>query len=832
MKRKSFFLAFIFLSLVSFGNWGYCQEITRENYVKYLPLCPLRIISETEASRNLRLYDAPFGHSYQDSCLEDGIDDNRYKILRLIVDRFSPKLFWNTPYSIPLDFRSVINNEITPLLHVDHWDLTKADPSLKESLSVNLALHDTSECKESGLQIIGRTAFLHYSDRVVQHNEDCKLRALLEEFNPRNILLPIKLGPGDETLAVMYFDTPGKDEKSWKNYYKEIVSGKLSRKLEKYSKIYAHPFIHEELLDKKIDERYEFVIQYWLFYPFNDGGNNHEGDWEHLNVRITPKDKRNRLLNDRDIQEILDQKNTSIIENLVIKKVDYYFHHFVQILDYTFPDMYEQDSVKWNATIATLTTKRVAERRNWHRIRERLLLNEEEMHPLGFIGGDNKGLDQLISKPGGTNRDSHGTYPFPGLYKMIGPLGASEEIRGTQNISKALKDTTKYITYSRDQIEIIPDWERILDLVLTKSSARKKWSWLVLPILWGFPASKSPAAGIVGNADTGNLAPVGPAYNTGWNHVGDCKGYYLYEPHELSAEFPLDWSDNFKNDWGFLNLTFPALAIFPPFDFLWRVAPLSAVRAFTGRKNPIFYPKEALPFRRIAINVGFYPFFGDKDFARLITTSENIKIKELLTDQQFKSVTLEHTGTFAYKNIGLQMNFFLAGNFTSENLFRYSVSDIRYTLENTKSKEGRTISGNLQLIEYAGSFRYNFLRGTFQPYFKLGYGYSKYRVTNLRIVGGPELGATDWFHTTKFWPPWPPKNWLPNTGHIGIGGEFLINKNYSESRFPAFQFWKWRFGFPDLGVGIEYALFFHKLAAPLDNQITRHQLNFKFSISF
>jgi hypothetical protein len=29
------------------------------------------------------------------------------------------------------------------------------------------------------------------------------------------------------------------------------------------------------------------VIQYWFFYPFNDWGNDHEGDWEHINVRIS-----------------------------------------------------------------------------------------------------------------------------------------------------------------------------------------------------------------------------------------------------------------------------------------------------------------------------------------------------------------------------------------------------------------------------------------------------------------------------------------------------------------------------------------------------------------
>ena len=29
-------------------------------------------------------------------------------------------------------------------------------------------------------------------------------------------------------------------------------------------------------------------MQYWFFYPWNDGGNNHEGDWEHINVVVSP----------------------------------------------------------------------------------------------------------------------------------------------------------------------------------------------------------------------------------------------------------------------------------------------------------------------------------------------------------------------------------------------------------------------------------------------------------------------------------------------------------------------------------------------------------------
>jgi len=32
------------------------------------------------------------------------------------------------------------------------------------------------------------------------------------------------------------------------------------------------------------------VIQYWFFYPFNDWGDDHEGDWEHINVKLNSAD--------------------------------------------------------------------------------------------------------------------------------------------------------------------------------------------------------------------------------------------------------------------------------------------------------------------------------------------------------------------------------------------------------------------------------------------------------------------------------------------------------------------------------------------------------------
>lgn len=61
--------------------------------------------------------------------------------------------------------------------------------------------------------------------------------------------------------------------------------------------IYAHLFYQSN----------EYVIQYWFFYPYNDAANNHEGDWEHINV-------------------ILNAQNPNQAN---ILRIDFYFHNHV-----------------------------------------------------------------------------------------------------------------------------------------------------------------------------------------------------------------------------------------------------------------------------------------------------------------------------------------------------------------------------------------------------------------------------------------------------------------------------------------------------------------------
>jgi len=86
----------------------------------------------------------------------------------------------------------------------------------------------------------------------------------------------------------------GNGPSAWKAFYQsEQMSNSHAHT------VYAHLF--------KMDDN-RVAIQYWFFYPYNDWANNHEGDWEHINV-------------------IADYCNPSA-SNLL--QVDYYFHHKVR----------------------------------------------------------------------------------------------------------------------------------------------------------------------------------------------------------------------------------------------------------------------------------------------------------------------------------------------------------------------------------------------------------------------------------------------------------------------------------------------------------------------
>ena len=114
------------------------------------------------------------------------------------------------------------------------------------------------------------------NDDATAAREDARLLQLLTGLDPRRTDARSR-APEANDERVLFLDLPGYDERSWRAYYSRLDRGT--------SAIYAHPFVAHDQRDG--DSAYTLVLQYWFFYPFNDGANTHEGDWEHLNVGVT-----------------------------------------------------------------------------------------------------------------------------------------------------------------------------------------------------------------------------------------------------------------------------------------------------------------------------------------------------------------------------------------------------------------------------------------------------------------------------------------------------------------------------------------------------------------
>lgn len=133
------------------------------------------------------------------------------------------------------------------------------------------------------------------------------------------------------------FGGPGRDSSStWYQDYHNL-SGLYN------DTIYAHVF---PLGDKAL-------IQYWFLYPFNDWVNNHEGDWEHINVVVSSQDP----------------------ATAKIEYVDYYFHHHVKECTQPGVDFFV----------------------------------DNQTHPVVFVGGHG-------SKAGHSGEGSHGSYSVKGYW--------------------------------------------------------------------------------------------------------------------------------------------------------------------------------------------------------------------------------------------------------------------------------------------------------------------------------------------------------------------------------------------------------------------------------
>lgn len=830
------------------------QEIPRDEYLQFLPLQVPRLVRQTAASQRLQLFGDVTGPSYRDAD-GDGIDDARHDVLRRLAVRFAPFLVMNTT-AIPMNFRLFDEGSGGLPLYVDTWNTAVPGRARIAEEAIDWLRSASDPCTEQE-RAIGSS-----------RKDDCRLLELLDEFDPERPASARRrvaaVDPNERIFRVLFVDLPGSDPKSWRREYEHVFSQRLPRRYEGFLKAYVHPFIKETGLMNG-EPAYEFVLQYWFFYPWNDGGNNHEGDWEHINVVVSPLDAVTRPLHADEVRRILEGRGLDAAEpgeQLVIKRVDYYFHNKVMVLDYSSPNAYLPRD-EWERDVRSRIKERADEDWFWRMIRRRAYQDEDETrvntHPIGHIGADNKGFDQLFAMPGGKNRDAHGTFPFPGLYKLVGPVGAAENI-GTffdhrkffaaepEERSRRLRKWRRGgVVHLADPalLEIVPDWERVIDRVRSDPEARERWSWLLLPLRWGYPAVRSPFAGIVANAETGNLAPLGPAFNAGWNRTGATDGFQRYAPHRLPRLVPLGLVDNYQNEWGFLNITLPTLAILPPFDVAWRIV-AAPVRAALGRQDPTFYPQDRIPFRFVGLSSGVSDLLIPEEFGELLVNRRQFpeivaRLDDFVAERGSEATAVISSVDFADNPLSafFQLSFFIGERFSSESSLRHSRSALGTVVELSDVGEPFRVGAELNLWEYTGSLRYNPLTGNVQPFAKAGYGLSWYRLENAAVNGALlAVPNSNWVRRPSLLPP---RNLLPNTWHVGGGLELIAIRSVSAPPRGI-----------DFSVRVEWMLYAHALGLdiadlpleslvaletspedlPRDRGITRNELRAGLMVSF
>ncbi len=289
-----------------------------------------------------------------ESALGDGIAESRRAELERIVRRFAPTVVLPPADQVRVGDR--------------HYRLVPIDASVYAD-TLRLDIVSTSPYRYTG-------------------PIDIPLRALTLDSLRGLVRAGQRYESEPDELATWYFDFPGGNPREWWKEYARLRTGPDSARWAQPT-VYAHPFT---------DHLGRFVIQYWYFYPFNDAVGNHEGDWEHVNVILSP-------------------------DHAAIAGIDYFFHARSVSLP----------QGKYRPEVVDST------------------------HPFLHVGGR---MYSVVDYPirilaGDHNEGSHGHYPYVGEWEAAAGLGAPESIRSIG------RDSSRVITYRRFDIVLMPEPSRI-----------------------------------------------------------------------------------------------------------------------------------------------------------------------------------------------------------------------------------------------------------------------------------------------------------------------------------------------------------------------------------
>ena len=762
--------------------YGGAQGITRDNYHELLPPLP-RIVGQTRASAALRLFGDTSAPGYRDVDPADGIDDTRAKRLTELAVRFAPVMRRNNE-SVPRHPFTVLGD---PALLVDSWLNGRRIASERISLGTSVTLAGQSAA----------------ADGAPSESDAARLTMLLAELGPAAARIRVARPEGD-VEHVLFFDMPGSEAQSWRAEAKKLGP--------RASHLFAHPFIAER--EDSAGPRYWFVIQYWLYYPFNNAVNDHEGDWEHVNVIVSTRDLVRRSTS-RDftgtamtadaVRRLLDATQP-LDDETAIAAVDYYFHDHVLTLDYV-----AERIVPDSATERHLHAPRyVWEDVNYvseviHRRRAHAG-GRFATHPFIFIGGNNKGPDELRSVvprfKGSFRRNSDASFPFPGTWQTLGPFGITEKVYGdvvprvTANTSSDLDgmiDDTYWRAYGSAEITLLPDWERLVPLVTARPDVRARWGWMLLPIYWGFPATASLGAGMIKRTDLGDIAPLTPTFHSTWNRIGPSQRHSRYTVRVLRTPVSptTPWAV-IRNGWGVLNVPLAAWGLMPGYNVaLVELAPwLGGVMHIVHAPPARTFTNAALPHRFTTAGQGVFFELGGRKFADLLPRRDPMLPTDAADGALYRNV---QPGT------RLWFDLFFRDRFALENTFSWHTSTIGYDrVENTTI---RRVSGRLTMQQLTGGIRYSpysVLDESVQLYLRTGYGWLQYRAD--RLTAGTVQLASAPVRRGYLPPVLPSRHWWPNTWYGGAGLELFAPRE------------KWILGRLGAGVRIEGSLYLNKLS--------------------
>ena len=242
----------------------------------------------------------------------------------------------------------------------------------------------------------------------------------------------------------------------------------------------------------------EYVIQYWFFYPFDDWINNHEGDWEHVNVVVT---------SDNPAGAQLD-------------RVVYYFHQ-------------------------KYITRAINQLENPNNYGYQVV---DDTHPIIFVGGYGTETFDGIT---GSGYGSHGSYPARGTWpnvEVIEPAGIDlmhldDEVHGDGDYVDWRQFVFNSCLGDRYGLVLIRDPE-----TYNFAGADRAMSWLGAKIFWGYPwvhsfQTHNDAVNLLSGAPhkLGNWAPMGPPQQATW-HVVESNtedfGYYTENNPPVASDQP------------------------------------------------------------------------------------------------------------------------------------------------------------------------------------------------------------------------------------------------------------------------------------------------------